>query len=80
MVEEEAGEQSDADAEFEDVQIRFQRAGLVGLQQRGVEDVGGVAGEGAVVVDDEGDGGSVGDEGLVAALRIDIRPLRRKSN
>ena len=68
-VEEVAGEQADADAQFQHENLVFQRPVLFGGLQGGEEDLGGVAREGAVVVDDEGHRRGVGDERLVAAWR-----------
>src|SRR5262249_7371710 len=67
-VEEVAGEQAHADAQLQHEQVGAQQAVLLGGLQGGEEDLGGGVGEGAVVVDDEGDGVGGGQEGFVAAL------------
>ena len=68
IVEKIAGEQANADADFEDKNVLFELARLVSLDKRGVEDFGRVAGERAVVVDDERNRGGIGEERLVATL------------
>jgi hypothetical protein len=67
-VEEEAGEQAHPDPQLQHEQLRRQRPCPLGGGEGGEEDLGGAVGKGAVVVDDEGDGVGVGQEGFIAAL------------
>jgi hypothetical protein len=65
---EEAGEQAHADAQLQHKDVAFQSARLVDGEGGGEGDMGGVPGEGAVVVDDLGDGGGIAEEGAASAL------------
>jgi hypothetical protein len=68
MIEEKAGEQADTDAQLQDMNVRLQVARFVGFEKTCKEDLGGVAQEVAVVINDEGDRRRVGDERLVTAI------------
>ena len=67
-IEEIAGKQADADAQLQDEEFVFQRPLFLGIEQAGEENLGGVAGQRAVVVDDKGHRRGVGEKRLVAAL------------
>lgn len=62
-VEEEAGEQADADAQLQDEDVAGEEASAVGFEEAGEEDFGGGEGEVAIVVDHEGDRLGIPDEG-----------------
>ena len=68
IVEEVAGEQAHADAQLQHEDLVFQRSRFLRFDQVGEEDLGGIARQGAVVVDDERHRRGIADERLVAAL------------
>lgn len=68
MIEKKAGEEADANAEFEDLNFLRQRSCFLGFKERRKENFGGMAGQRAIVVDNEWDGRRIGDECFVAAL------------
>ena len=67
MIEEESGEEADADAEFKDANRRRPSC-FLGFIEGGEQQLGGVPGQRTVVVDDEGDWRGVGNESLIATL------------
>src|SRR5262245_58762992 len=68
LIEEEAREEPDADAELQDEDVVLQLACLLGFDEVGEEDLGGVAGQFATVVNNVRDRRGIGDERLVATL------------
>ncbi len=67
-VEEIAGKQADADAQFQHEQFVFQRAHFLGVLKAGEEDLGGITRQRAIIVDEKRNGHGVGQKRLVAAL------------
>ena len=68
IVEEIAGEQTDADAQLQHEDFVFERGGLLRFDQVGEKDLGRAARQAAVIVDDERHRRSIADERLVAAV------------
>jgi hypothetical protein len=67
-VEKEAGEQPHSYPNLQDEEVLLQRPRLLGLHEAGENHLGGLDGEVAVVVDQEGDQLGIADEGQAAAL------------